>query len=794
MLEGARIGLKVDVDTLRGTREGVPRLAALFKKHGGRRHVLFFRRTGSHRARDAARVSQGIRAEGRAHLGAQALRLEDPDVRRAAAGTRHRPGGGGGDARGARRGIRGGSSHLRSRALAGHGGRRRCELDPDRVRARHRGFRARVRRSPGLACRGRLADQRARAGARERAWVSSTPAIPGAAARSFPLLESGAEHLPADCRRRLPTFDELLGRDGIEESNIAEALFSLSADSARASASTSAPQVFTLHAELEGMLLRDAFESLLVKWRAAGASIVGMAPIHAEAMQRPLPVRRVILGEIAGRSGSLAVQAAEGTAQARGERRRGRCRRTTAGASSHGARYSRFVGAGRRPVAGDAAVTAAVQSGRGALCGDSARDARERRLDHPAPERPRLHRKAAAAVLGHGAVAAICSATTSSRRACTPRSRRLGSILAVALAARRLWGGAAALRAAAVLAGMLLFVILGQLLTLDMSLTLYMTCALAAFLAAQSSTEQGRSARGWMLSAWTAVALGVLTKGLVAAAIPAAVLMLYSAYTRDFGPWRRLHAAAGLPLFLAITVPWHWLAAAAASGFSGVLLRARALGALPDAERGSRGALVVLRRRVLARQPALDAAGAAGAVPRLASAGRAARFRCHAVSQDLGVVRMRVLLPVRLEAHALHPARDAGARAAHRLAPCERARAGSVAYGDRHGGDRDRRSRSSACSRRATSPPRTAAPISWRCEVRWRRSRCCSRSRACTCYRAAAATPREPPCSSGAGWCLAGLLAMRAASAVAPIYSGVAIARAFPERAAGRAPLQRRDV
>src|SRR5271156_6748113 len=34
MLEGARIGLKVDVDTLRGTREGVPRLAALFKKLG----------------------------------------------------------------------------------------------------------------------------------------------------------------------------------------------------------------------------------------------------------------------------------------------------------------------------------------------------------------------------------------------------------------------------------------------------------------------------------------------------------------------------------------------------------------------------------------------------------------------------------------------------------------------------------------------------------------------------------------------------------------------------------------
>src|SRR5260370_7661350 len=34
MLESTRIGLKVDVDTLRGTREGVPRLVALLRKLG----------------------------------------------------------------------------------------------------------------------------------------------------------------------------------------------------------------------------------------------------------------------------------------------------------------------------------------------------------------------------------------------------------------------------------------------------------------------------------------------------------------------------------------------------------------------------------------------------------------------------------------------------------------------------------------------------------------------------------------------------------------------------------------
>jgi hypothetical protein len=66
--------------------------------------------------------------------------------------------------------------------------------------------------------------------------------------------------------------------------------------------------VFTLHAELEGMLLLPAFEALLLKWRAAGATLSRMAQIHALATQRPLPTRAVVEGEIPGRCGLLAVQ------------------------------------------------------------------------------------------------------------------------------------------------------------------------------------------------------------------------------------------------------------------------------------------------------------------------------------------------------------------------------------------------------------------------------------------------------------------------------------------------------
>jgi undecaprenyl phosphate-alpha-L-ara4FN deformylase len=95
----------------------------------------------------------------------------------------------------------------------------------------------------------------------------------------------------------------LLGVDQIDESNIAEAMF-LRSD---------APgqprlQVFTLHAELEGMLLLKAFEELLVRWRDAGAIVTRMATIHALAMRQPLPAQTVEMAEIPGRSGLLAVQ------------------------------------------------------------------------------------------------------------------------------------------------------------------------------------------------------------------------------------------------------------------------------------------------------------------------------------------------------------------------------------------------------------------------------------------------------------------------------------------------------
>src|SRR5205085_5741548 len=65
-----------------------------------------------------------------------------------------------------------------------------------------------------------------------------------------------------------------------------------------------------------------------------------------------------------------------------------------------------------------------------------------------------------------------------------------------------------------------------------------------------------RARRNLMWMAWAAAAGATLTKGLVALVIPAGSLIVYSAATRDFAVWRRLHFWSGLVLLLVLTAPW----------------------------------------------------------------------------------------------------------------------------------------------------------------------------------------------------------------------------------------------
>jgi peptidoglycan/xylan/chitin deacetylase (PgdA/CDA1 family) len=99
----------------------------------------------------------------------------------------------------------------------------------------------------------------------------------------------------------LPTLDEVLGLDGIDETNAAARIL-------EQTESNPHDQVFTLHAELEGQKLAPVFEQLLAGWRAQGHTFATMGSYHAALERDALPSYPVVWGEIAGRSGKLILQ------------------------------------------------------------------------------------------------------------------------------------------------------------------------------------------------------------------------------------------------------------------------------------------------------------------------------------------------------------------------------------------------------------------------------------------------------------------------------------------------------
>lgn len=99
----------------------------------------------------------------------------------------------------------------------------------------------------------------------------------------------------------LPTLDELIGVNGNDVSGSIDHLLDL----------TQKPfdlHVFTLHAELEGQQLLGDFLRLIDSWLARGVTFVTMAQAAANLTHTRLPTRALHWGTIPNRSGRLAVQ------------------------------------------------------------------------------------------------------------------------------------------------------------------------------------------------------------------------------------------------------------------------------------------------------------------------------------------------------------------------------------------------------------------------------------------------------------------------------------------------------
>jgi undecaprenyl phosphate-alpha-L-ara4FN deformylase len=303
MLNEMHIGLKVDVDTLRGTCEGVPRLAALFKKLGV--DATFYFSVGpDHTGRAMRRVFRKGFAQKVArtsilkHYGLKTLLygvlLPGPDIGREAGGIMRSV-----HEQGFEVGLHT-YDHVRWQDYVAAASETWTRVEFERGMNAFKevfGFFPKSHAAAGWQINAHALEL-------EREYGLEFASDTRGHMPFWPMLQGRRSSCP-QLPTTLPTFDELLGREGIDESTIAAAVFRRTQSNA---AGANRLQVFTLHAELEGMLLLNSFESLLTQWRAAGATITRMAAIHQLAIQRPLPDQAIIMGQVPGRSGLLAMQ------------------------------------------------------------------------------------------------------------------------------------------------------------------------------------------------------------------------------------------------------------------------------------------------------------------------------------------------------------------------------------------------------------------------------------------------------------------------------------------------------
>jgi undecaprenyl phosphate-alpha-L-ara4FN deformylase len=104
----------------------------------------------------------------------------------------------------------------------------------------------------------------------------------------------------------LPTFDELMGRPEFPDHAIVPHYLSLLREDLT--------NVFTLHAEIEGMGRRELFRELLAGCRSRGVEFVRLDAYAKELLaDRPrIPICDQVMGEIDGRSGVVAMPAPAG--------------------------------------------------------------------------------------------------------------------------------------------------------------------------------------------------------------------------------------------------------------------------------------------------------------------------------------------------------------------------------------------------------------------------------------------------------------------------------------------------
>ena len=134
------------------------------------------------------------------------------------------------------------------------------------------------------------------------------------------------------------------------------------------------------------------------------------------------------------------------------------------------------------------------------------------------------------------------------------------------LLGRRFFGGLAGFLAALIFVtctGTIVFNAARQLQP-DMLLTFFLTAALAVLLLGCFEHEKPQR---YYLTGYAAIALAVMTKGLLGLVFPCLALVGYLCLTREFGMVKQLQLFRGTGLFCFLTMPWHLAAELKSPGF-----------------------------------------------------------------------------------------------------------------------------------------------------------------------------------------------------------------------------------
>ena len=293
------LALKVDVDTYRGTREGVPQLLDLFKRHDADATFLFSLGP-DHTGRAIKRVfrpgflNKVSRTSVVQHYGFPTLLygtlLPGPDIGVKCADMLRRT-----RDEGFETGIHT-WDHVRWQDGVQAANAAWAESEMQRAFDRY----VDIFKTPPMT--------HGAAG-----WQMSLHALRATQRMGFDYCSDGRgryPHFPVwqgeiiDCPQfpsTLPTLDELIGLNQITEANVHEHLLGMTSQ-------VDEHQIFTLHAELEGMRLLPVLERLLTGWKDQGFELVSTRVVYENSIREALPYSIAKLSEIPGRSGTLLVQ------------------------------------------------------------------------------------------------------------------------------------------------------------------------------------------------------------------------------------------------------------------------------------------------------------------------------------------------------------------------------------------------------------------------------------------------------------------------------------------------------